>query len=180
MVEDVCFSGGAEGADLAWGDAAKAAGHTVVHFTFKGHKGSNHPDANIIPPDRLRDGDTILKRVNDEVMHRSFPAHSEFVTNLLRRNFFYAVAGIDFDLQQVYGGTCWAIECFKMMHSDSDAIYVYDQEQMSWFQWIEDDSSPFHWRRIKRPPRPSGKWTGIGTRSLEEAGRAAIDSLFTD
>ena len=38
--DNICFSGGARGADHAWGLMAEDQGHRVIHFSFKGHKTS--------------------------------------------------------------------------------------------------------------------------------------------
>lgn len=178
---DVCLSGGADGADLAWGKAAKAAGHQVKHFLFKDHKGSRHPDAVIVTPEELMVGDNTLKLAN-QVLKRSFPAHSQFVTNLLRRNYWqvhdservYAIAGIDRETQTVIGGTSWAVECFKILHPDSDEIYIYDSWNDQWWQW----NIIGVWAQIVFPPRPHGRWTGIGTRDLDAKGVEMINRLF--
>jgi hypothetical protein len=180
-VSDTFFSGGAEGADTAWGEQAKKAGHQVHHFVFKGHHNSKIDGAVIIPPDRLVEADPTMKRVNDEVLHRSFPAHSVFVTNLLRRNYFqvvnsdavYAVAGIDGT--SVFGGTAWAIEAFKILNPHSNNIFVFDQENDGWYRWNPETSC---WVSIGTPPSPSGRWTGIGTWTLEHNGQEAIEALF--
>lgn len=189
-IRNICQSGGAEGSDLAWGDAARRHGHDVVHYVFKGHKGSNHPDAVIVTPEELKVGDKHLKKVNEEVLHRSFPAHSDFVTNLLRRNYkqvedtqaVYAIAGIDED-GIVIGGTAWAVHLYISMRPGSNSVYVYDSWKDQWFAWRVDDlfgiaTDPRGWEKIDKPPVPSGRWTGIGTRDLDAKGRAAIESVF--
>jgi hypothetical protein len=184
---NICFSGGAQGSDLLWGELALAHGHELIHYVFKGHKGSKHPNAVMVNPDQLKVGDSVLKKVND-VLGRSFPAHSEFVTNLLRRNFWqvrdtdsvYALAGIDDD-GLVRGGTSWAVECFKILKPNSNQIYVFDTEIDFWFQWHPSTFEiPSVWKMIERPPTPKGKWTGIGTRpeGLTKKAEEAARSLF--
>ncbi len=180
-MNDICFSGGADGADTAWGKAAKRAGHGLRHMTFAGHKGSRDADAFILDKDELESADETMSAVNERVLHRSFPCHSTFVTNLVRRNYFqvvnttsvYVVAGIDGNT--VFGGTAWAVEAFKMLNPDSEEVYVFDQDQKQWFQW-----KGMGWSKIDKPPRPTGWWTGIGSRVLNEAGQEAVDGVFED
>ncbi len=178
---NICYSGGAEGADEFFGRVAEDAGHEVRHFSFKGHRNSvGNRNIFILDKDKLDLANTTLDWVNKNVLHRSFPAHSDFVTKLLQRNFFqvnetesvYAVAGLDGN--SVYGGTAWAIECYKKLHPESDKIYVFDQEKASWFQW-----NYMTWIKLdKQPPKPSGRWTGIGNKKLTEVGENAILELF--
>lgn len=178
MQDNICLSGGADGADTAWGNKAKAMGHKVSHFTFKGHKGSKGPDAVIIDPADLVLADPTMTLVN-KVLKRSFPAHSEFVTNLLRRNYFqvrdtnavYSIAGIDG--QSVFGGTAWAVEAYKILYPNSDRLYVYDERQDHWFGWTQ-----LYWSPIEPPPEPQGRWTGIGSREIGPKSLAAIESIF--
>ena len=187
---NICFSGGAQGADLLWGELALENDYELIHYVFKGHKGSNHPNAVVIPPELLNEGDSVLKQAN-KILNRSFPAHSDFVTNLLRRNYWqvrdsdsvYALAGIDDD-GLVMGGTSWAVECFKVLRPNSDRIFVYDMIKNSWYQWIPGTFSiPIiegRWDMIIHPPTPSGRWTGIGSRpeNLTETGMNAARNLF--
>lgn len=195
---NICFSGGASGADLAWGDVAKAAGHEVRHFVFKGHRGSNHPDAVIVSPEDLKVGDPVLHQVNLR-LKRSFPAHSEFVTNLLRRNYWqvhssqsvYAIGYIEEETGMLAGGTSWAVEAFKVLNPYSEMAFVFDQDEERWFFWdtlvdLDLDPAPFNpaaglWSPIELPPKPSGFWTGIGSsKYFKPVGRLAIEHLFEE
>lgn len=186
-MENICFSGGAEGADLEWGNVAKKNGHEVRHFVFANHKGSDHPDAVVVTPEELEVGDRTLELAN-EILGRSFPAHSNYVTNLLRRNFWqvvdsdavYAVAGLDptKDNKVLIGGTAWAVECFKILHPDSDRIFVYDSWKDQWYRWTIAAWPSFEKVSRNEIPKPSGKWTGIGSRDLDSKGREAIRGIF--
>lgn len=177
---NICYSGGAVGADFAWGEAAVKAGHHLVHYVFKGHKGSNGPHAVVLDPTKLHLADPYLKTAN-QTLKRSWPAHSDFVSNLLRRNYFqikstdavYAIA--EPDGPSVYGGTAWAVEMFKILQPSSENIFTFNQKNGLWYKW-----SGFSWAVVSNVPRPSGKWTGIGTRDLTPNGIKAINGLFTD
>lgn len=177
---DICYSGGAVGADTEWGLAAEAAGHQVFHVTFKGHKGANKPNAYVVDETRLEEADAMLKFVNGNILKRAWPPHSDFVKKLLERNYFqvvdtervYAVAGINED-GLVIGGTAWAVECFKQLHPDSDEVYVFDSWKDQWFQW-----NFMGWREIDQPPKPHGKYTAIGSRELDELGKTVIWEMY--
>jgi hypothetical protein len=178
-MNNICFSGGAKGADLSWGKVALENNHDLIHFTFRGHSKLKSDHIKILTQEELNLADPILIKAN-AVLKRSWPAHSEFVNNLLRRNYYqimetksiYAIAGIDG--LTVFGGTAWAVEMFKILYPDNNRIYVFDQLKKSWFQW-----NFINWIKIDKPPIPSGAWTGIGTRELTDDGIREIENVFS-
>lgn len=174
----VCLSGGADGADLQWGMCAGTAGHQVFHFIFQGHR-SKAPKSELVvlPEELLLKADSALEKAN-ETLKRRWPVKNAWVANLLRRNFYqiestdavYAVSTIGTD-GLVSGGTSWAIQ----MAIDRDKpvpIFVFDQVREQWFRW---DGM---WVTVDAPPPPTGVWTGIGSRELNESGKQAIRSLL--
>jgi hypothetical protein len=183
----ICASGGALGADLAWGAAAEKAGHTVIHFLFEEHKNNAIEHSVILSQEELNKADQYLIAVNKKVLKRTFPTASLHTNNLLRRNYFqvdhsnavYAVAGIDIskDAKTLFGGTAWAAELFKFLHPNSEDIYVFDQSFDKWFQW-KFDLGFADWFEIDKPPKPEGIYAGIGTRKLLENGKLAIESVY--
>jgi hypothetical protein len=179
LTDNICHSGGAIGADKAWGDAAEHHGHKVIDFTYVGGKGSKHnPRRCVLKDEELLEADPWLVKANMR-LNRTFPSESHDTNQLLRRNFFqvktsnavYAVAGIDGS--SVYGGTAWAIEMFKLLNPESTNIFVFDESKKAWFQW-----NLLGWTEIKKPPVPTGLWTGIGSRVLDDCGINAIASAF--
>jgi len=50
----ICLSGGAPGADLEWGLCARAAGHTVIHWSFVGHRTKAPLGEHVILPTELQ------------------------------------------------------------------------------------------------------------------------------
>jgi len=179
---DVCFSGGAKGADLAWGVAAEKAGHQVVHFGFKEHKGKK---THIIENEFLSLADPFLIQANKTLHRQKFPRDSEYVNNLLRRNYWqikdtervYAIATIDFEKNVVNGGTGWAVQ--MAIDKYIPEIYVFDQNINDWCfpQYV---SRIFWVRMSKSPPKPYGLYTGIGTRELTQNGQHAIEELYVN
>jgi len=179
-IENVCLSGGAEGADLQWGMCAGMAGHMVVHFSFAGHR-TKAPAAEVVvlTPEQLDEADASCKAASVGIK-RWFPPKSPFVKNLLRRNWFqvkdaervYAVA--KFEEGIVTGGTAWAVQMFIDRHGGQACeAFVFDQETDMWFMW---DGS--NWVAIGPPPVPHGVWAGIGSRDLLSNGKKAIRTLL--
>lgn len=182
----ICLSGGAEGADLQFGMCAGAAGHSVFHFSFPGHK-SQAPASEVVvlTREQLVMADAYLVLAN-QTLKRTFPAKSEHTNNLLRRNYYqakdtesvYAVAGIDFSNKVLFGGTAWAVQVFIDRHfGQACPVYVFDQEQDRWFTWGGPEAG---WTALQGdPPKPKGVWTGIGTsRQFKPNGKAAVRRLL--
>lgn len=180
---DLCLSGGADGADLLWGESCGAAGIPVVHFSFDGHR-TRAPARQVVRlgPAELAEADPCCRRAN-RTLGRHYPPGSPFTRNLLRRSHYqvawsqavYAVGTLKAGLVQ--GGTAWAVQMFIDRQSgaarDGEACeaYVFCQDAEAWFAWRGA------WQPVE-PPRPSGVFAGIGTRRLNVAGRAAIPALL--
>lgn len=179
---NICMSGGAEGADLQWGMCAGAAGHLVYHWGFSGHR-SRAPISEIVTlnEDQLAEADVPCKRASARVK-RYFPPKSPFVRNLLRRNWFqvahsgscYAVSKIENGL--VAGGTAWATAMFiDRFGGAACPCYVFDQQDDWWYEWSGDGVG---WTAMLTPPKPTGIWAGVGSRTLLENGKQAIRTLM--
>lgn len=178
LAENVCLSGGADGADLQWGMTAGFAGHTVIHWSFAGHK-TKAPAVEVVQltPEQLERADERIQ-IARKTLNKSMP-RKPWVANLIRRNWYqvetadrvYAVATIEYGL--VTGGTAWACQMFMDRFDRRPCeCYVYDQVQEQWFAWKGA------WVAIISPPKPYGIWAGIGTRDLNDAGKRAIRTLM--
>lgn len=182
MIEDnLCLSGGAEGSDLQWGMTAGSAGHSVIHWSFSGHR-TRAPALEVVrlSDDQLSEADPHLSRAA-QTLRRHFPPKSPFVRKLLQRNWYqvahsgslYAVATITHGL--VDGGTGWAVQMFIDRHNgEACPAYVFCQRTLCWHRW----DGAGGWAGIDRPPAPSGIWAGVGTRDLSPEGKAAIRDLM--
>ncbi len=177
------------------GEWAKKAGHSVVHWSFKSHNTKFVPkeDVIILPQYELESADPFCA-IAAKAINRHWKPKSEFVANLLRRNWFqvcysdscYAVSSFNLPLDtrfdigdiikgdaEIGGGTAWAVQFFlDLHHQEKCDCYVFDQKLCYWFKWER------RWTRIYQPPTPSGVWAGIGARDLITAGRLAIRTLF--
>lgn len=184
--DNVCFSGGAIGADHEFTLAARKAGHKVINYSFTGHK--SRDEVVILNAFRLIQADPYLCEANSYIKRR-YPTMSDHTNNLLRRNYYqivdtkriYAVASLG-ERGVPAGGTAWAVVMGIIRKVPE--IYLFDQEKQIWLQFgcINKDRS-FQWygESLLSPvhlPKPIGLYTGIGSRDLSEVGKLAIHSLY--
>lgn len=178
-MKDMCLSGGAAGADAQWGMTAGTLGHTVIHWSFEGHR-THVPseEVYVLTLNQLMEADPYLTKAN-KTLKRHFPPRSPFATNLLRRNLYqvrdadciYAVSTIK--KGQVQGGTAWAVQMFlDRFDSQPCAAYVYDQSDSTWNVWEGQ------WTPIDSPPVPEGVYAAVGSRDLLPNGKEAIRTLM--
>ena len=62
----------------------------------------------------------------------------------------------------------------ELARHQQKGVHVYDQERRSWFSW---NSTTRTWQ-ASRPTIEHSRFTGTGTRTLTDEGRAAINDLF--
>jgi hypothetical protein len=179
-MQNVCQSGGARGADLAWGDHAARLGHKVVHFSFDGHR-TRAPAEQLVVlwDDELRRADAHLAIAN-RTLRRTWPPATDYSASLLRRDWHqvrnaervYAVARFGSD-GQIEGGTAWGVTMFIDRHAGKPCgAYLYEPSLQRWLSWNAE------WQPIGTTPAPHGIWAGIGTRDLDAAGEKAIAALL--
>lgn len=182
MANNVCMSGGALGADVTWGNLALMYDHSVIHWGFAGM--SSIADESLIF--RLSINDLVLA---DQFIHnanlslkRKFPTSSEYVNNLIRRNWYqinqsnslYAISNITGpNPGDISGGTAWAVQmyCDKFLMEIS-SMYILDKTSNYWFTYRNK------WEQINRPPTPSGIWAGIGSREISSNNIDEMIKLF--
>lgn len=182
MNENLCLSGGAEGADLQWGMCAGKIGHDVIHWSFQGHS-SRAPSKEIVQltQEQLNEADPLLEKTAKRI--KRYTGYNLYIKNLLRRNYYqirdtnslYAVG--KFKDNGIDGGTAWAIGmflelCEDGLQKDQTKLYFFEQNIQKWFGWDNG------WKEIQIPIRPSGIWTGIGTRALNDIGKAEIRKVM--
>lgn len=186
-MRDICYSGGARGADSVFSTCAYDAGHEVWHMSFLEHKGEA-PEGlyNILSESQLLDADPFLKHANER-LDRSFPPRNLYTRNLLRRNYYqikyvdrvYAVAPIN-EEGHVMGGTAWAVE--MAINQKVPEIYIFDLSRHVWTYYHDDFGSGWqdNYKIVGAlsPPKPHGRYAGIGSRELSSAGREAIRDLY--
>lgn len=177
------FSGGAVGADMLWEQLASQYGHKVRAFSFDKHH-TNSENRFIIPQYILNGADRAIKKAAKS-LKKSDKFFNTFVANLIRRNYYqitdttavYALAPIDFENQNVKGGTGWAVqmyidECIDLNKKPN--LYVCDIDG-TWYNY-----SHTVFNKCDPPPIPTEDWTGIGSRVLTEAQIQAAKDLFNE
>ena len=179
----ILHSGGAQGADTIFEKFAKAAGHVVKAFSFKGHITKSKNRYKLLP-EQLRKADTFLKKAN-KTLKRKIPK-KEDVRNLLRRNYYQvkdvdqvvAVGHLETQDTQVKGGTGWAVQ--MAIDLGVKDIHVFNLAKNEWNKW---DGKKF----VKaEAPVLSNNYAGIGARpksklrpfGITKEGEAAIKALY--
>ena len=181
MKKDDCilFSGGATGAEQAFGEAAERHGVEEVNFSFDGHAIERRRGLRVLNHEELQAGDVSLEYVG-RLMHRRY-TDAPTIRKILQTIWYQVnsgqeiyVIGSILDDGTVRGGTGWGAEFAKLCNKP---LHVFDQEQDGWFTW---NGSGWDRRGEKDPPAVTHvHFTGTGTRVLKENGRRAIEDLFT-
>lgn len=179
--EDVIlFSGGALGAESAFGACAEHFGIEEVNFSFDGHKPARMRGLRVLNHEELAAGEVSLAYVS-RLMSRRYPDTPTF-RKILQSIWYqinngqeiYVVGAIQPD-QTVRGGTGWGAEFAKLCNKP---LFVFDQDKDGWFTWDGDHSK---WNALKGGDEPVIEhihFTGTGTRVPSDAATKAITALF--
>lgn len=173
--ERALLTGGATGAEAAFGEEAERWGVREVAYTFEGHRQARTTGSVVLSARELAAGDVSLKYVSAR-LHRTYANESGLIRKVLqtlwhmvsRSQQVFVVGQIQPD-GTVTGGTGWSVELARMWGRE---VWVFDQERGAWFHWTGSEWSP------GEPTINARYFCGTGTRYLNEAGRAAIASLF--
>ena len=175
----ILFSGGAPGAEAAFGASAQRHGVEEVNFTFDGHKIDRHRGVRMLNHEELQAGDVSLEYVS-RLMHRRF-TDSPTIRKVLQTLWYQVnngqeiyVVGTILEDGTVRGGTGWGAEFAKLCNKP---LHVFDQDKDRWFTWNEGDWEPYG--ASEGPVITHPHFTGTGTRTLQANGARAIDQLFT-
>jgi hypothetical protein len=174
----ILFSGGARGAEAAFGACAERHGVEEVNFTFDGHGIERRRGVRVLNHEELLAGDVSLEYVS-KLMHRRY-VEGPTIRKVLQTLWYqvnngqevYVIGTINDD-DTVRGGTGWGAEFAKLCNKP---LYVFDQDKDNWFRW-----SGGAWERAAGSDLPvvtHPHFTGTGTRTLRENGKQAIDGLF--
>src|SRR5919109_3175486 len=173
----ILFSGGAPGAEAAFGACAERHGVEEVNFTFDGHNIDRHRGVRVLNHEELLAGDVSLEYVS-RLMHRRY-TEGPTIRKVLQTLWYQVnngqeiyVIGVVLDDGTVRGGTGWGAEFAKLCNKP---LYVFDQEKNGWFEWTGSDWTA---RGAAAPTITHPHFTGTGTRRLQENGKQAIESLF--
>jgi hypothetical protein len=174
----ILFSGGAGGAEAAFGACAEQHGVEEVNFTFEGHKIARHRGVRVLNHEELQSGDVSLEYVA-RLMGRRF-ADAPTIRKVLQTVWYQVnngqeiyVVGVILADGTVRGGTGWGAEFAKLCNKP---LHVFDQEKDRWFTW-----AGLEWQARSASDGPvitHPHITGTGTRKLLQNGQRAIDDLF--
>ncbi|GAB4272269.1 MAG: hypothetical protein Kow0092_27270 [Deferrisomatales bacterium] len=172
--EVTLYSGGARGAEAAFGETAQRYGVAEVHFTFDGHHIRRTQNARPLTADELAKGDVSMTEVAKR-LHRDYSTRPwmrqilQSIWHQVNNGYQVFIVGVIQEDGTVKGGTGWAAELAKMFNRP---LHVFDQEKGHWFTWRNDT-----W--VEEIPTIAHKTVcGTGTRNLNEAGKKAIEELF--
>lgn len=173
-VETTLYSGGAAGAEAAFGDAAERWGCREVNFTFAGHQQVRTRGAHPLTARELAEGDVSLNYVSRR-LRRSY-SESAVIRRVLQSLWhqvksaqcIYVIGTIQED-GTVTGGTGWSVELARMWNK---RLWVFDQDKGDWYRWVGEEWIP------GTPTLDSASFCGTGTKVLTASGREAIDALF--
>jgi len=174
--ECVLYSGAANGAEAAFGEAAERRGIEEVNFTFEGHNDARRRGIRVLTQKELQQGDVSLAYVS-RLMHRRYKDTPLFkrvlqsIWHQVNSGLEIYVVGKILEDQTVKGGTGWGAEFAKLCNKP---LFVFDQERDGWFRWSGEA-----WDAHAGPSITHARFTGTGTRFLEDNGRRAIEELFT-
>lgn len=170
-------SGGAQGAEAAFGALAERYGLTEINYTFPGHKQARTVGTRTLTARELESGDVSMVYVSRR-LNRTYSTEATVMRGILHTLWHmvsnarqvFVVGRIQPD-GTVIGGTGWSVELARMWNKD---LWVYCQDQRGWFHrenetWIA--GSP----RIR-----ATTICGTGTRKLQPHGQAALEALFAD
>lgn len=171
------YSGGAQGAEAAFGECAERWGVAETHFTFEKHPFLFREKGLVVLADEeLAKGDFSLvyashrlkrplsnipniKRILQTVWHQVMQADEIFVIGALQED------------GTVRGGTGWGAELARLW---SKPVALFDQERGRWYRW-----DMTRWEQDDGITIQRANFAGIGTIRLTAAGRTAIEQLFT-
>jgi hypothetical protein len=175
----ILFSGGAPGAESAFGACAERHGIEEVNFTFEGHRIDRHRGVRVLNHEELQAGDVSLAYVS-KLMHRRY-TDSPTLRKVLQTMWYQVnngqeiyVIGTILDDGTVRGGTGWGAEFAKLCNKP---LHVFDQEKNSWYIWIGEA-----WKQLSATDGPlitHMHFTGTGTRRIQANGKRAIEDLLS-
>ena len=171
----ILFSGGTAGAEAEFGAQAEGLGIDEVNFSFEGHQITRQRGRRLLNETELLKGDMGLNYISEQ-MGRTYsqtPAFRRVLQSIwhqVSNGESVFVIGRILPDGTVKGGTGWGAELAKLCYK---TLHVFDQDRDQWFFWDKKE-----WKEGGKPVIADTRFTGTGTRFLEDNGRQAIAALF--
>lgn len=175
-------SGDAVGSDAAWTSAAREVGiKNIRNFSTKSY------DA--LSEEEKKEADSEYLKAATE-LNRPALSSTTYKGKLVRRNWLqvknsdavFAIGSIVNSLERgrsglnyskhavVDGGTGYAVQ---MAINNNKPVHVFDQDKGKWFTWKDGNF-------VEEPsPVLTKRFAGIGTRQINDSGKAAIKEIFS-
>ena len=200
-------SGGAQGSDSEFARWANKMGIPTINYTFGGHAKQIRATGfqRLLSTKELDEADAHVKEAEKTIGSREVTKgtdkQKEYKKNLQRRNWYqikwadsvYAVGEFVPAHQkkisdkekifvkgqtQVKGGTGLTVQ---MAIDNGKPVYFFNQAEGTWYKWNEGANKGLGmFTHIKKPPKPTERFAGIGTRNINPKGKQAIRSLFEE
>lgn len=174
-------SGGAAGADTEWEHQGEKYGVKTIAYSFGNHSQFSN-NRHILTEEELAEGAIHAEKASLTLQRPwKYIANKPYVKNLLARNWFqvknadciYAIgkfAGKSRSL--VDGGTGWAVQMAK---DSGKQIYFFEQNENLWYEYTAETGEL---RYVNYIPTLTENFAGIGTREINENGKAAIQRAY--
>src|SRR6266540_2539785 len=138
--ECILLSGGAAGAEAAFGACAERYGVEEVNFTFDGHPIARQRGVRVLNHEELQSDDVNLEYISKLIHQRYTDAPT--IRKVLQTLWYQVnhgqeiyVVGTILEDGTVRGGTGWGAEFAKLCNKP---LAVFDQDKDSWFRWNGD------------------------------------------
>ena len=175
----VLYSGGAVGAEAEFGAQAERYGIEEINFTYEGRDIARSRGVRVLSREELARGDVSLSYVS-RLMNRGY-TDAPAIRRVLQTIWYQVNSGREIYVVgavlpdgTVKGGTGWGAEFAKLCNKP---IFVFDQGKNAWFTWKDEKWVAPPGGQAIRIGHP--RFTGTGTRFLEENGKKAIRDLFS-
>lgn len=182
-MENICITGGAQGADTLFALHAASVGHRVFNYSFPNHGVHSKVGIKIDVVSGVEAKWDNYLDITNEIVDREIAGMSVYSRNLLRRNMaiahdtstcLYAVTYLDPEKDmKVKGGTAWAV--YRAFHLDIP-VFLFDTGTEKWYEFAHFGHE--FWPLNRNPPKPVGTYGAVGSRELTTAGINAIKSLY--
>ncbi len=204
--QSILYTGDAKGADYEFLVNGLISKNTKVcimsvnsnfRYNHKGDPTSSSEVIDVKDKERTKKAQEVLEMATKKLGRNPPGPEKVYVKRLLVRNYFqiersnavYAVGQFDMTglkgSVQIAGGTAYACQMFsdKLLKDEITEerlipLFFFSQSKDKWFQCKHEVGGGIGWKDIEKPAKPKGKYTGIGSRELDENGKKAIISLF--
>ncbi len=169
------ISSGLRGAEQTFGECAEKYGISEETLSFADHKLARQKNVTLLSDVELARGNVSMEIVatkmgrrytNSDTIRKVF----QVIFHMINKGFQVFAVGWIQSNKTVKGGTGWGIELAKFFNRP---VSVFDQTTDKWFtwkgtEWVED-----------QPVIAYKTFCGTGTRDLSDAGKKAIEDLFS-